>query len=111
MNNECAKVTIIAVIKNNGNTWVGSNWCEKPQEGCPRRNLPTGVGYDLCKDICKQQNHAEVDACLKAGDNARGGTLYLIGHTYCCDNCKRVMKEHGIKEIKIVDLERMNYGR
>jgi len=26
---------------------------------------------------------------------------YLIGHTYCCENCKKVMEEYGIKEIII----------
>ena len=67
-------------------------------EECPRKDLPTGVGYDLCKKVCKQKHHAEVDACLKAGKEAQGGTLFLIGHTYCCDACKKVMDEHGIKK-------------
>ena len=68
--------------------------------------MRTGEGYELCKSICKQKYHAEVDACLKAGEAAQGATLILIGHSYCCDDCKRVMKEHGIKEIKIVDLNK-----
>jgi deoxycytidylate deaminase len=99
----CAKQTTIAVIKNGVNFWVGSNWCENPQETCPRKGLETGVGYELCKSICGQQNHAEVDACLKAGENARGADLFLIGHYYCCDGCKAVMNEHGIKSIRIFD--------
>ena len=66
--------------------------------------MKTGEGYELCRDICQQQNHAEVDACLKAGDGAKGGDLYLIGHYYCCDPCKKVMEQHGIKNIHIVDM-------
>ena len=98
----CAKQTVVAIIQNNGKTWVGTNWCESPQVKCPRGDMPSGVGYELCKDVCKQMNHAEVDACIKAGDNARGGTLFLFGHTFCCEDCKKVMTEYGIKDVVIV---------
>jgi len=101
---KCAKQTTIAVIENNGEYWVGSNWCDNPQPECPRREMETGEGYELCREICKQYSHAEVDACLKAGKKAEGGTLYLLGHTYCCENCKKVMEEHGIKEVVIGEL-------
>lgn len=99
--NKCAKQTTIAIIVNNGEFWVGSNWCGNPQKECPR--METGEGYELCKNICKQKHHAEIEACLRARERARGGTLYLIGHTYCCEDCKRVMKEYGIKNIVVVE--------
>ena len=99
----CAKQTTIAIIKNGNDFWVGSNWCLNPQKKCPRGNMKTGEGYDLCKIVCGQQDHAEVDACLKAGNGAMGADLYLIGHYYCCDNCKAVMKSHGIKNIIFCD--------
>lgn len=97
----CAKQTTIAVIESNGTFYVGSNWCNTPQQTCPRKDLPSGVGYELCKSVCNQNAHAEVDACQKAGKNANGGTLYLVGHTYCCDNCKSVMAAYGIKDVVI----------
>lgn len=98
----CAKQTVIAIIENNGKYWIGSNWCKKPQKECPRKDMPTGQGYELCEKICEQSSHAEIDACRNAGGDAEGGTMYIIGHTYCCDNCKRVCNEiYGIKEIKI----------
>lgn len=98
---KCAKQETIAIIENNGQYWIGTNWCKNAQNECPRIDMETGVGYELCKNVCEQLNHAEVDACIKAGKNSIGGTLYLIGHTYCCDNCKKVMSEYGIKEIVI----------
>lgn len=61
--------------------------------------MPTGVGYELCKSICDQPAHAEVAACLAAGEAARGGKLYLEGHYYACDNCKHVAAEHGVEII------------
>jgi deoxycytidylate deaminase len=103
-NNKCAKQSVIAIIENNGSFYIGSNWCEFPQDTCPRIGMKTGEGYNLCRDVCGQYNHAEVDACVKAGEKAtKGGTLYLIGHTYCCDNCKKVMKEYGIKKVVVVE--------
>lgn len=99
--NRCAKQDTIAILKQGNRVWIGSNWCECPQATCPRADMPSGVGYELCHDVCKQSGHAEVDACRKAGAEAKGATLYLIGHTYCCDNCKRVMAEHGVAHVVI----------
>jgi len=99
----CAKLTTIAIITKGNQFWIGTNWCANPQKTCPRKGLKTGEGYELCKDVCQQANHAEVDACMNAEDNARGATLYLIGHYYCCDNCKKIMKQFGIKNVVICD--------
>jgi len=99
---KCAKQEVIAVVENNGQYWIGSNWCLSAQKECPRGDMPSGQGYHICHDICRTHGHAEVDACTKAGHhNCEGATLYLVGHTYCCDDCKEVMYEHGIKEIII----------
>jgi len=99
----CAKQTTIAIITNGNKFWVGTNECKNPQDKCPRKGMKTGEGYELCKQICKQEFHAEVNACMKAGIGAKGATLYLIGHYYCCEGCKRVMDEFGIAEVIICD--------
>ena len=101
MTGKCFKQETIAIIENNGQYWIGSNWCENVQSECPRKNMKSGEGYHLCKEICNQGSHAEIDACLKAGENANGGILYLLGHTYCCDSCKEVMDKYGIKNVVI----------
>jgi len=101
----CAKQTTVAIIIKDGDCWVGTNRCSSPQEECPRGDMPTGVGYEKCKDICGQEHHAEVDACLEAGENARGGIMVLMGHYYCCDDCLRVMEEHGIEAVYILGKE------
>lgn len=101
---KCAKQeTIAVIITPELKIFVGTNWCENPQTECPKKDLPTGVGYEMCRDICKQHAHAEVDACEKAGEFAYGADLYLIGHYYCCDNCKKVMEEYGIRNVYIVN--------
>ncbi len=95
----CAKQIIIATITAvDGRTFVGSNWCRNDIRDCPRAGMLSGEGYELCRDICGQENHAEVDACIRAGEAARGATLTLTGHTYICDNCLRVMNEYGIAD-------------
>jgi len=98
----CAKQLTVAIIVNGLHFYLGTNYCDNEQEKCPREDMKTGEGYDLCKNICEQKHHAEVAACLEAGEDARGGTLYLIGHSYCCNNCKEVMNKHGIKKVVIV---------
>jgi deoxycytidylate deaminase len=100
---KCAKQHVTAVITNNGKYWIGYNWCGNPQEICPRKNFKTGEGYEFCKSICSQHSHAEVDACEKAGEEARGGIMHIFDHTYCCEPCKKTMEEYGIKEVKILN--------
>lgn len=67
------------------------------------QDMKTGEGYGLCGSICEQNSHAEVDACRKAGAEARNGALLLFNHYYCCDNCKEVIDGHGIKSVIVVD--------
>jgi deoxycytidylate deaminase len=100
MVNQCKKQTTLAIImKDNKLISIGINEIKAEVIECPRMGLPSGVGYELCKSICNQKYHAEVDACVKAGEMAKGATLYLIGHTYCCDNCKKTMDEYGIANV------------
>ena len=89
-------------MKNNQFISMGFNEIQEDINICPRIDLPTGIGYEMCKEICKQENHAEINACIIAGAEAQGATLYLLGHTYCCNNCKKVMAEYGIKNIIIL---------
>jgi deoxycytidylate deaminase len=94
----CANLTTRAtIIAPDGRRFVGTNYVNNPQATCPREGMPTGVGYELCRSICDQPAHAEVNACLTAGDAARGGVLYLEGHYYACDNCKRIAAAHGVE--------------
>jgi len=93
----CAKQLVLAcIITPLGENFWGTNWCEHPQKKCPRGSMPSGQGYDLCRDICGQRTHAEIDALQQAGDEAQGGMMLVFGHTYCCDSCVKAMKAAGL---------------
>lgn len=96
----CAKqVTRATVVALNGRRFVGENDCANPQTKCARAGMPTGVGYDLCLSVCVQTSHAEVAAVARAGDEARGATIYIEGHYYACGSCMQACKDAGIAEI------------
>jgi deoxycytidylate deaminase len=98
----CAKQQVKAtIIALDGRRFVGTNHCMKPQAVCPRADMPTGVGYELCKSVCEQEAHAEVNATRIAGEAARNATLYLEGHTYACQPCQSASHAAGIAEIII----------
>lgn len=98
----CVKQTVTAtIVTPDGRRFVGTNHCMTPQSTCARGALPTGVGYELCKSVCNQPAHAEVNALAIAGDAARGATLYLEGHYYACEPCKAAASLAGIVEIVI----------
>lgn len=98
----CVKQTVVAtIIDLDGVRHVASNHCLTPQQTCPRAGMATGVGYELCRDVCHQPAHAEVNAVRLAGEKCKGATLYLEGHTYACEPCKQVAREAGIVEVVI----------
>jgi len=98
----CAKQVVTAtIVCTDGSQFVGTNFGNNAQSVCPRADLPTGVGYELCRDICQQEAHAEVVAIRRASAMTKGATLYLEGHTYACDSCKRAAEKAGIAEIII----------
>lgn len=102
MNGPCKKQIVTAtIVTADGRRFVGTNDCETPQEVCPRADMPSGVGYELCKSVCNQTGHAEINALRAAGPGLSDATLYLEGHTYACDHCKEMCKSCGIKEIII----------
>ena len=100
----CANRDVIAIIHNERTDefFVGSNWCENPQQSCPRDENENG-NYDKCVSICRQKNHAEVDACIKANGRAYGSKLYLYGHDHCCEPCRETMASYGINDVVFCD--------
>lgn len=96
----CAKQTVTAtIVTPDGVRFRATNHCYNPQEVCPRKDMPTGVGYELCKSVCNQSGHAEVNAIRVAGSYAKGATMYIEGHTYACDGCLDAIKEAGITSV------------
>lgn len=106
----CIKQSVYARIDTkNGEVIFGMNTIENNVKICPRitQKCASGEGYHLCKEICGQKHHAEVDAIRKAqnlGIDLKGAKLTLVGHTYCCDNCKKEMTKVGINEVEILGL-------
>jgi hypothetical protein len=87
----CVKQNVMAtLVTTDGDVFVGTNRCNNPQEICPRdvQGMKSGEGYHLCKEVCQQVAHAEVDATTQAGENAKGAIVCLTGHTYACQPCK-----------------------
>lgn len=94
----CAKQVVKAtIITADGQRFFGTNHCLNAQAACPRGSLPSGVGYEMCRDVCSQPAHAEVNALAQAiGSDLTGATLYLEGHTYACRACSRAVREAGL---------------
>lgn len=97
--NPCLKQSVKALIVTlKGDQVFGSNHINNIVSSCPRveQGCKTGEGYHLCKEVCNQGAHAEVDAINQAQNqnlDIKGGILYLVNHYYCCDNCLSSMKE------------------
>lgn len=98
----CVKQTVRAtIVAVDGERYVATNYTLNPQTECPRAGMQTGQGYELCRSVCQQPGHAEVNALRIAGDHARGGSLYIEGHTYACDSCLKAAQDAGIVAVHI----------
>lgn len=82
----CAKVVVTCtIVATDGERFVGTNACTRPQSVCPRLE---GEGYEKCHTICGQLGHAEEQALRLAGSKAVGARAYVEGHRYACANCQ-----------------------
>lgn len=107
--NPCKKQTVKAIIESRcGKRVIGSNSIKNKIDICPREaaGFKTGEGYHLCKQVCNQNEHAEVDAMNKAeklGVDLNGAKITITGHTYFCDNCISKMSNRGINSAYCID--------
>lgn len=107
--NPCKKQTVKAVLIGTfGNKAFGSNSINNYVSRCPREEVgfKTGEGYPLCKSICAQNEHAEVNAmdnAEKEGINLKNAKVIMTGHTYFCDNCINAMKSRGVSSAYCID--------
>lgn len=96
----CSKRTVTAtVIAVDGRRFSSTNYTLAAPPVCPRADMPTGVGYELCRDICRQPAHAEVNALDLAGAAALGGEMYVEGHSYACASCMQLAQALGIAAV------------
>lgn len=94
----CAKKIVrCVIITKDGETFYGENSCNKPQVECPRTE---GEGYDKCKDICMQEDHAEIRALREARFiDISGSTAIITGIDHLCKPCARALSDKGVAEI------------
>lgn len=98
----CLKAQVRAtLVALDGRWFVGTNGVRVPQEVCPRAKAEHFTGYEACRDICRQESHAEVSAINLAGEAARGATIYLEGHFAPCPDCQAAADAAGIAKIII----------
>ena len=110
---KCKRRTVMAVLVSDNGVYFGYNHCNNQVDDCPRTRAghKTHEGYHLCKEVCDQPAHAEVNAIKHAGDNANGGILYLFGHDHACDDCIKACKKAGIKRVELLEPSKVLYVR
>ncbi len=103
----CIQPTAAVVVKNGKIVGRGANATKKIQKKidiCPKRaaGYPSGSGYQLCKEICGLEGHAEVMAirnALQKTKNLKGASMYLAGHWWICKSCWDEIIKVGINRV------------
>jgi deoxycytidylate deaminase len=102
MRGPCAKRQVICYLYIQGYEQFavrGENDCANPQPTCPR--LP-GEGYEKCRSICRQEDHAEMMALRKArelGYDLKDASATISGHYWICEPCGRALLDAGISKV------------
>jgi NAD-dependent dihydropyrimidine dehydrogenase PreA subunit len=91
---KCAKRHVIAkIVTVDGEEFYGTNSINNKIDKCPRK---PGEDYTKCVEVCDQRDHAEGEALFKAGDKAKGSTMYVYGHDHMCVECMDAALEAGV---------------
>ena len=102
----CRKVRVRAtLVIPGGRVYIGENGIKAdPGPGCcPREGLQHGEGYELCRTVCEQTGHAEVNAlglCRADGQSTLGGVIYLEGHDRLCETCAAVCRAARVTVVR-----------
>lgn len=107
----CLKRRVSAiVICLSGEAFYGENIIRNKVEECPRKDMKSGEGYELCESVCAQVGHAEVVAAQSAkmcGADLKGATVFVSGHDYVCKDCQSVLFEEGVALISVLDNDKV----
>lgn len=111
----CVKAVVTAtLVSTDGDTFQSTNFCRMPQTVCPRETegFGPGEGYHLCKDVCGQRGHAEVnviDFALGHGiHKVRNAKLYVdydlrvdngVDSARVCGACNTYADAAGVGEV------------
>jgi deoxycytidylate deaminase len=94
----CAKKQIAAGTYCQGIFLYEVNTCTFDGDVCPRLEMPTGQGYELC-----HATHAEarLAARMKREGIVSDGVAWVFGHYYACEPCAAALKSVGVTEIRV----------
>ena len=97
----CRKVVVRATLVTEfGRIFISENHTEVNPGTCPREGMAHGEGYHLCREVCHQKGHAETNVLGMAGDQARGGVLYLQGHDRLCRGCAEACAQAEVTVVR-----------
>lgn len=76
---------------------------------CPRLGVKTGERYELCRETCGRDTHAEVAALYDAYEHhtgtprpVEGCVMFVTGHDYICEACNKIGLKAGIERFVLV---------
>ena len=90
--------------KPTGQKFYGTNGIKRDVGYCPRNesNHRMNDGYDKCRNICRQEHHAEIAALLSAVRHVPNLPLHqcvieVYGTYQACNNCQMVLDKHSVR--------------
>lgn len=99
----CVQPTAAVIIKNGKIIGCGTNAIKnKRPDICPIRTHKRGTAWNLCKEICGQEGHAEIMAirdALNKAEDLHSASIYLAGHWWVCRDCWDEIICVGIKKV------------
>ncbi len=102
----CAKKQVACGTYVNGEWRWQVNKCIFAGSTCPRINLPSGVGYDLCEALHAEARlvAARLVAELKQEGVQSDGIAWVFSHYWACEPCASSLKSIGVQEIRVREI-------
>ncbi len=101
----CDKKQVAAGCYVDGFFTTRTNSCGHGGLVCPRIEMKSGEGYELCDAYHAEQKLAnEVISKIDKTYFDIPEIVWVYGHYYACEPCARALKELGVEEIRIREL-------
>jgi len=95
------------IVKNKEIVSTGYNGAPTHQKNCleigfchrNKNAIPSGTKLETCRAVGSHAESNAVTLAAKNGHGTDGGTIYVTGHYFVCNQCKAIIANAGIERV------------
>ncbi len=66
-------------------------------------NITSGTQLERCRAVGSHAESNAISLAARNGNSTRGATIYIVGHYFCCNQCRALIANAGISRVVLED--------